>query len=517
MSAAMLTDWIKSQRLVAPSMKSGSIFYRNLEEALDLRRSNHSLFTLRYNVRQDGDVIDFSSNDTLSLGSNGCLRKEFLQELERYPDISLGPGGSRLMDGNYSYVGMVEDEIAAFHGADQGLIVGSGFEANVAILTAIPRAGDAVIYDELVHASTHDGMRNSQATYKASFRHNDLDSFRDTLIAVHDSQPLVGKGERSVIIAVESIYSMDGDVCPLVKMIGIAKDIFGNGNAQFLVDEAHSTGIIGPKGAGLVCELGLEKEIAIRLHTFGKALASSGAIILGNATIKSALLNFARSVIYTTAPTFSMVAGIRSAYNLMKAGQTETAQGNIQHLIRHFFQTAAADPIWQQATAQGILTVPLSTNWKDRPFQTPIIPIQTRRQYSYWLVFHLYLAKFSALPVEYPVVPKGQNKIRLVCHANNTIAQIEALISTIGEWAQEMMEIEKRQGRGQVRIPEAARQVYASMETEQSISRKHRASSRAVGDRAPQLVQDASNLKRKQVDRHDNIERSKIQRQGRHL
>lgn len=276
MSAAMLNDWMKGQTLVAPSIEGASVFYRNLEEALDVRRRTHASFILRHNVRQEGNVIDFSSNDTLSLGTDGSLRKEFIQELERYPHIPLGPGGSRLMDGNYSYVGMVEDEIAAFHGADEGLIVGSGFEANVAILTAIPRAGDAIVYDELVHASTHDGMKNSQATSRTSFRHNDLDSFRNTLVSVHDTQPLIGHGKRSVIIAVESIYSMDGDVCPLEEMVTIAKEIFGSGNAQFLVDEAHSTGTVGSKGAGMVCQLGLEKEIAIRLHTFGKALASSG-------------------------------------------------------------------------------------------------------------------------------------------------------------------------------------------------------------------------------------------------
>lgn len=136
---------------------------------------------------------------------------------------------------------------------------------------------------------------------------------------------------------------MDGDVCPLEELIEVAKETFVQRNAQFLVDEAHSTGVIGQMGAGLVCELGLEKDVAIRLHTFGKALASSGsrivnpgffylhdadadfasAIVLGNSTIKNALTNFARSVIYTTAPTFPVVCAVRSAFNLMRAAQTK--------------------------------------------------------------------------------------------------------------------------------------------------------------------------------------------------
>lgn len=272
----MLSEWTKAQILKAPAMKSAPAFYRNLEEALDVRRRDHGLYTLKTNVWKDGGAIDFSSNDTLSLGASGALRAEFMQELERYPNIPPGAGSSRVMDGNYDYLEMVENEIAQFHGAEAGLILGSGFEANLAIFAAIPRPGDAIVYDELVHASTHDGMQQSQAMTRVPFRHNHLDSFRDAMISVCDSQPFIRQGKRCVIVAVESFYSMDGDICPLRELIEAAKEIFPDGNVQFLIDEAHSTGVIGPRGAGLVCELGLEREVAIRLHTFGKALSASG-------------------------------------------------------------------------------------------------------------------------------------------------------------------------------------------------------------------------------------------------
>ena len=276
MSNIMLAEWMKAQKLKAPAMKSAPVFYRNLEEALDVRRRDHGLHTIKINIWQDSDAVDFSSNDTLSLGASGVLRAEFMRELERHPDIPPGAGSSRVMDGNYAYLEQVEDEIAQFHGAEAGLIMGSGFEANLAIFAAIPRPGDAIVYDELVHASTHDGMLHSQALTRIPFRHNDVDSFRDVMMSICDSQPLIRQGKRCVIVAVESFYSMDGDVCPLSELIEVAKEIFPDGNAQFLMDEAHSTGVIGPKGAGLVCELGLEKEVAIRLHTFGKALSASG-------------------------------------------------------------------------------------------------------------------------------------------------------------------------------------------------------------------------------------------------
>ena len=280
MSTVGLAKWMKAQTVKAPAMKNAPAFYHNLEEALDVRRRDHALYTIKTNIWKDGDAVDFSSNDTLSLGARGVLRAEYMQELERHPNLPLGAGSSRVMDGNYDYLEMVEDEMARFHGAECGLMMGSGFEANLAIFAAIPRPGDAIVYDELVHASTHDGMQQSPALTRIPFRHNNVDSFRDAMISVCDSQPLISQGKRCVIVAVESFYSMDGDICPLKELVEAAKEIFPAGNAQFLVDEAHSTGVVGPKGAGLVCELSLEREVAIRLHTFGKALSASGGMFI---------------------------------------------------------------------------------------------------------------------------------------------------------------------------------------------------------------------------------------------
>ncbi|KAL8927687.1 MAG: hypothetical protein Q9172_001247 [Xanthocarpia lactea] len=452
MSASMLAAWMQGQKLKAPGMKDAPILYRNLEEALDTKRREHGLLMIRKNIWKSGVSVDFISSDTLSIGATGCLRHEFNEELGRYGNLPLGAASSRMMDGNYEYLETVEREIAEFHGAETGLIVASGFEANVDIFAAIPRAGDAIVYDELVHASTHDGMQQSQATHRIPFRHNSVDAFRDVLISV---------------FAVESIYSMDGDVCPLRDLVEVAKEIFPSGNAQFLVDEAHSTGILGPQGAGLVSDLGLEKEVAIRLHTFGKAMGSSGAIILGNQTVKTALTNFARPIIYSTGPAFPIVAAIRSSYRLMKAGRTQEAQESVQRVVKHFFKVISADPVWEKAMRQGVVEVPLLRDWETRPFVTHIVPIWTRPQYSYWLVFHLHIRNFCASPVEYPAVPKGQSRVRLTFHANNTESQVEGLVEAIGEWASEMMEIEGDRTKRR-KLPSAARQVYALMGDDKS-------------------------------------------------
>jgi 8-amino-7-oxononanoate synthase len=270
--------WVESQKLRAPSMKNAGIFERNLEEALDQRRSGQSLVTIQH----WGSCTDFSSNDFLSLSTNGLLRTAFLEELARNPDFQLGSTGSRVSDGNSYYLEALEQEIAEFHGAETSLIVNAGYDANGAIFCAIPRPGDAIVYDELIHASAHDGMKHSLTQNLIPFRHNDPEALRDALTDLEDSNALIRKGQRCVLIAVESVYSMDGDVAPLKEFVEVAKEAFPKGNVKFIVDEAHSTGLVGKLGRGLVSYLGLEKEIAIRLHTYGKGMSTTGGMWFSN-------------------------------------------------------------------------------------------------------------------------------------------------------------------------------------------------------------------------------------------
>jgi len=223
------------------------------------------------------DAADFCSGDIPGLARSDARRAAFLAELARHPDFYMGSSGVRLMDGNSTYLEQAEGDIAAFHGAEDGLLVGSAFEANVAVWTALPRPGDVIVYDALVHASTHEGVKQSLAMDSVEFSHNDVQDFRRVLLEVLESHRLVRQGKRSILVAVESIYSMDGDVCPLQELVEAAHKVSeGHGNIQFVVDEAHSIGVVGPKGAGLVCELGLQKDIAVVVHSYGKAIAATG-------------------------------------------------------------------------------------------------------------------------------------------------------------------------------------------------------------------------------------------------
>ncbi|KAL8335891.1 hypothetical protein RB598_009871 [Gaeumannomyces tritici] len=450
-----LAEWVQAQELQGPRMKDAPIFQRNLEETLDLRRTEHSLITLRKRQNQ----VDLSSNDFISLAASGMLRTAFFEELARHPGFKLGSTGSRLLDGNNEYIELIEREIAAFHGAESALVLNSGFEGNCAIFSTIPRPGDAIVYDELVHASVHEGMARSSALCRASFRHNDVDSFRDTLETVRDSQPLIERGQRCIIIAVETIYSMDGDVCPLTELVDVVKELFPKGNAQFIVDEAHSTGIVGDKGVGLVGMLGLQDDIAIRLHTFSKALASSGAVILSNKTVRSMMVNHARPLFFTAAPSFPTLAAIRSGYDLLKSGKTGPAQQRLQDLLKLFFRTITGHPAWRPANEAGVLRVPLADDWEAQPFQTQIVPVLTEARHNYFLSLHLQLQNYFAFPIDPPVVPKGASRVRLVFKATNTEEEVAGVANAICEWAQEMLDIKKSGNAGQ--LPKGARTVFA--------------------------------------------------------
>ncbi len=216
--------------------------------------------------------IDFSSNDFLSLSSSPILKAIFLNELTNLP--RLGSTGSRLLDGNSSYAENLEREIAKFHNGPAGLLANSGFDANVGIFSCLPQPGDIVVYDELIHASVHDGIKASRAGASIPFAHNSVQHLKSVL------EEVVSRSSASVpfnlFVAVESVYSMDGDLAPLREIVQLIERLFPNKDAHLIVDEAHATGVYGEMGRGRVCELGLEDRVFVRLHTFGKALACNG-------------------------------------------------------------------------------------------------------------------------------------------------------------------------------------------------------------------------------------------------
>ena len=224
-----------------------------------------------------GSLVDFCSNDYLSLASNLHLRTHFLKEITKREKI-LGSGGSRLLIDIPGHAAL-ETRLASFFNAPAALLFNSGFDANSGFFSAVPQKGDLVLYDEYIHASVHDGMRSSRACNSTwAFKHNCLASLEELIKTLSEDRPNVRLGISSVFVAVESLYSMDGDFAPLREIVTLLDSILPYKNGHIIVDEAHATGLYGEEGRGIVSMLGLETRVTARLHTFGKALAGSGGL-----------------------------------------------------------------------------------------------------------------------------------------------------------------------------------------------------------------------------------------------
>lgn len=259
-------------------------------------------------LSQDNFLVDFYSNDYLGFAKNEILHQKSLDILRNFKTQN-GATGSRLISGNFELFSVAENYIADFHKSESALIFSSGYDANLGIFSSIPQKGDLILYDELIHASIRDGITLSFAK-SFKFKHNSTENLEELLLKF-------SKEFKNIFVATESVFSMDGDSPNLKEFVRICRKF----NAFLIVDEAHSFGIYGEKGEGMVQKLNLEDEVFIRLVTFGKALGLHGAAVLAKKQVKDFLINFARSFIYTTAISPFAVASILSGYQILAENQ----------------------------------------------------------------------------------------------------------------------------------------------------------------------------------------------------
>lgn len=248
---------------------------------------------------------DFASNDYLGLAGSPALRCAVEDAVAR--GVPVGSGGSRLLRGNHAEHEALEAEAAMFFGSESALWFGSGFSANAALLATLPQRGDLIVHDTLIHASAHDGIRMARAPSVAA-GHNDPDAIEDAIRAWRRQG-----GTGSPWIAVESLYSMDGDRAPLSALAVVA----ARHDAMLLIDEAHATGVFGPDGQGLAADLEGQPNV-VTLRTCGKALGSEGALICGPAVVTDFLVNRARGFIFSTAPSPVMAAAVRAGLRILR-------------------------------------------------------------------------------------------------------------------------------------------------------------------------------------------------------
>ena len=334
------------------------------------------------------DWIDFSSNDYLGIATHHLLSDS--KELEH------GSKGSRLLAGNYSLIEEAEQIIATFHQAEAALIFNSGYDANIGLLSCIATREDTIIYDSLSHASIRDGIRLSLAK-SYSFQHNDMD----------DLKKKISKATGTIYIVTETVFSMDGDECPLKELVETANQY----HAHIILDEAHATGVIGNKGEGLAQYLQLHGSIFARVHTFGKACGAHGAVILGSERLKSFLINFARSFIYTTALPATAVNSIIQSYRLFPCMKEER-----KRLYEYIQQFQNASLSYQKLTSlsaiQGVV-VPGNDAVKE-------------------LALYLQNNQLDVRPILSPTVPSGSERLRIVLHSFNTQEEVDKLLKLLG-------------------------------------------------------------------------------------
>lgn len=267
----------------------------------------------RYRILTAKSGYDFASNDYLGLANSDILRQAAHAALER--GVGLGAGASRLLRGNDPEHEILEHEAAIFFGCEKVLFFGNGFAANTAIFSTLPRQGDLVVYDALIHASAHDGMRLGRADCLA-FAHNDV---TDAEFAVRNWRDQGGTGR--IWLAYEAIYSMDGDVAPIEDLVALAQRF----DAVLVADEAHATGVLGLQGRGLMHAYEGQLDI-VTLHTCGKALGASGAIVCGATPLIDTLINKARSFIFSTAPSPLSAALVRASINALQCKNAPSAE-----------------------------------------------------------------------------------------------------------------------------------------------------------------------------------------------
>ncbi|EJF56523.1 PLP-dependent transferase [Dichomitus squalens LYAD-421 SS1] len=398
-------------------------------------RQKRSIPTLDLLQEVPSSASDLLSNDYLSLALDPALRIAALKTLADTRRI-LGSGGSRVLNGNTAAHVVFEARMKHFFGAPAALLCNSGYDANVAFWRSIPQEGDAVVYDELVHASTRDGMAESRAKGALfPFRHNSVASFRECLSGVLAAHPAIAAGRATVFVAVESLYSMDGDFAPLHEIVRAVDELVSKNCGHIMVDEAHSTGIYGSQGRGFVAALGLTGRIDTVLHPFGKARATSGAVLLTSAIVRHYIINYGRPFIFSTSMPGALVCLLDASPDHIGSHAGDEARERLHRLSEHFHRLVEGSLKHVPPSLLSLLPRKAPGDFPN-DIVSPIFPILT--EHPVLLAAHLRRYGYACTSVPYPAVPRGQERIRVVVHAANKPEELRELVTRMLEWAASM-------------------------------------------------------------------------------
>lgn len=377
-----------------------------LEEKLNQRKeSGHyrSLFNIdeirEKAIATKGEFINLSSNDYLGLAEDSSLRAAFLETLNA-SNFRPASSSSRLLTGNTNEYGLFEQELATAFGAEGALLFSCGYHANTGIIPAITDKDTLILADKLIHASMIDGIRMSEAKC-IRFRHLDYDQL-ERLINQHHT------AYRSILIVTESVFSMDGDETDLCRLVALKKQY---PNVSLYIDEAHSFGVRGENGLGCCEEQHCIADIDYIVGTFGKALASIGAFLICNNTVREYLINSVRPFIFTTALPPVNIAWTRFVFQ--KLPEFKAYRIHLQNLANqlHKFLATTSQPA---ISTSHIVPIMIGENK-----EAIRIAIELQRQ------------GFYILPIRPPAVPEGTARLRISLSAEHTQEQIARLITQL--------------------------------------------------------------------------------------
>lgn len=460
---------IKSKVCIEQRLENSLENRRRISTIRSLELSNHKLPSSS-SLATKATSIDFSSNDYLGLAHSESqlqkVNKAYHDYIENNNPPYLGSTGSRLLSGNSTLATKLEQKLAKIHSptlSNSALLFNSGYDANLSILSSIPMANDYILMDELVHNSLIMGVKMGRIheDQVVSFKHNNVKDLEDKLVnlshildernTVHNQE---NNGSGQIIIVVESVYSMDGDIAPLEQILDLALLY----NANVVVDEAHGLGVFGKTnssdlcwqsstnavikstnanmlsstigGTGVIAALNLENHPSLlaAVYTFGKAAGCHGAVVITKEVVKQYLINYARPFVYSTSLPPHSLCTIECAYDTMIGEEGTKLRKKVFGLVRLFRKRLLSEFGLNQNDSfhQKKNNVLLNSS-------SPIQAIICRGNERCINVSQLLrkLGPFDVFPIRSPTVPKGEERIRIIIHAHNNEKDILHLVKCL--------------------------------------------------------------------------------------
>jgi 8-amino-7-oxononanoate synthase len=384
-------------------MKMNKFDFMDME--LETRAAKNRLRRLRIADPKEGPVMEidgkrrivFCSNDYLGLSQHPLLKERAAAYVARY---GAGSTASRLINGNLPYFGSVEKKLAVLKGTEAALILNSGWQANVSLLPALTDRKSLILSDRLNHNSLINGCLLSRCRV-TRFRHNDMDHLEQLLEANR------GAGFSRIVIVTESVFSMDGDESDIDRLVSLSRTF----NAILMVDEAHATGVLGPKGMGLTCGKGVD----VVMGTFGKGLGSFGAYIACSGKVRAYMINSCAGFFFSTGLPPGVLGAVDAALEVVPRMDGERAGLH-----------GRANRLRESLQAMG---------WSTGPSTTQIVPVLVGSERDA-LALSAFLEDRGILAsaIRPPTVPEGESRIRISLSALHTDDHLDQLIDAFRAW-----------------------------------------------------------------------------------